>query len=113
MSLQSLSCNFISRVLRNERERRGNRRRKTGRGDRRRKTRGIKLNIKNNMRNRNLMQKKVEYLESMLINLERIVKTQEPIEVYVTSIRKGLDLVDEIRDLIDAESMTPNEINKF
>jgi hypothetical protein len=65
------------------------------------------------MRNRNLMQKKVEYLESMLINLERIVKTQEPIEVYVTSIRKGLDLVDEIRDLIDAESMTPNEINKF
>jgi hypothetical protein len=84
-----------------------------GRGDRRRKTRGIKLNIKNNMRNRNLMQKKVEYLESMLINLERIVKTQEPIEVYITSIRKGLDLVDEIRDLIDAESMTPNEINKF
>jgi hypothetical protein len=65
------------------------------------------------MRNRNLMQKKVEYLESMLINLERIVKTQEPIGVYVTSIRKGLDLVDEIRDLIDAESMTPNEINKF
>jgi hypothetical protein len=82
-------------------------------GGRRSKTIGKKLNIKNNMRNRNLMQKKVEYLESMLINLERIVKTQEPIEVYVTSIRKGLDLVDEIRDLIDAESMTPNEINKF
>jgi ribosomal protein S13 len=84
-----------------------------GWGGRRSKTIDRKLNIKNNMRNRNLMQKKVEYLESMLINLERIVKTQEPIEVYVTSIRKGLDLVDEIRDLIDAESMTPNEINKF
>jgi hypothetical protein len=100
--------------LRNERERGGSRRRKTGvGGGRRSKTIDRKLNIKNNMRNRNLMQKKVEYLESMLINLERIVKTQEPIEVYVTSIRKGLDLVDEIRDLIDAESMTPNEINKF
>jgi ribosomal protein S13 len=99
--------------LRNERERGGSRRRKTGVGGRRSKTIDRKLNIKNNMRNRNLMQKKVEYLESMLINLERIVKTQEPIEVYVTSIRKGLDLVDEIRDLIDAESMTPNEINKF
>jgi hypothetical protein len=65
------------------------------------------------MRNRNLIQKKVEYLENILINLERIVKTQEPIEIYISSIQKGLDLVDEIRDLIEAESITPNEINRY
>ena len=40
------------------------------------------------MRNRSLMQKKVEYLESTLINLQRIVKTQEPIEVYIQNIER-------------------------
>jgi hypothetical protein len=59
------------------------------------------------------MQKKVEYLESTLINLQRIVKTQEPIEVYIQNIEKGLDVVEDLKSMIEAEPMSPNEVNKF
>jgi hypothetical protein len=59
------------------------------------------------------MQKKVEYLESTLINLQRIVKTQEPIEVYIQNIEKGLEIVEDLKSMIEAESMSPNEVNRF
>jgi hypothetical protein len=59
------------------------------------------------------MQKKVEYLESTLINLQRIVKTQEPIEIYTQNIEKGLEIVDDLKSMIEAEPLSPNEVNKF
>jgi hypothetical protein len=59
------------------------------------------------------MQKKVEYLESTLINLQRIVKTKEPVEVYIQNIEKGLDVVEDLKSMIEAEPMSPNEVNKF
>jgi hypothetical protein len=59
------------------------------------------------------MQKKVEYLESTLINLQRIVKTQEPIEVYIQNIEKGLDVIEDLKSMIEAEPLSPNEVNKF
>jgi hypothetical protein len=59
------------------------------------------------------MQKKVEYLESTLINLQRIVKTQEPIEVYIQNIEKGLEVVEDLKSMIEAEPLSPNEVNKF
>jgi hypothetical protein len=59
------------------------------------------------------MQKKVEYLESTLINLQRIVKTQEPIEIYIQNIQKGLDVVEDLKSMIEAEPLSPNEVNKF
>ena len=65
------------------------------------------------MRNRSLMQKKVEYLESTLINLQRIVKTKEPVEVYLQNIEKGLEVVEDLKSMIEAEPMSPNEVNKF
>jgi len=65
------------------------------------------------MRNRSLMQKKVEYLESTLINLQRIVKTKEPVEVYLQNIEKGLDVVEDLKSMIEAEPMSPNEVNRF
>jgi hypothetical protein len=65
------------------------------------------------MRNRSLMQKKVEYLESTLINLQRIVKTQEPIEVYIQNIEKGLEVIEDIKSMIEAEPLSPGEVNKF
>lgn len=65
------------------------------------------------MRNRNLMQKKVEYLESTLINLQRIVQTQEPLEVYIQNIKKGLDVVEDLRSMIESEPLSPNEVNRF
>ena len=65
------------------------------------------------MRNRNLMQKKVEYLESTLINLQRIVKTKEPVEVYLQNIEKGLEVIEDIKSMIEAEPLSPNEVNRF
>jgi hypothetical protein len=65
------------------------------------------------MRNRQLMQKKVEYLEATLVNLQRIVQTQEPIDIYIQNIRKGLDIIEDLRSMIEAEPLSPNEINKF
>jgi hypothetical protein len=59
------------------------------------------------------MQKKVEYLESTLINLQRIVKTQEPVEVYIQNIEKGLEIVEDLKSMIEAEPMSPNEVNRF
>jgi hypothetical protein len=59
------------------------------------------------------MQKKVEYLESTLINLQRIVKTQEPVEVYIQNIEKGLDVIEDLKSMIEAEPLSPNEVNKF
>jgi hypothetical protein len=59
------------------------------------------------------MQKKVEYLESTLINLQRIVKTQEPVEVYIQNIEKGLVVIEDLKSMIEAEPMSPNEVNRF
>jgi hypothetical protein len=59
------------------------------------------------------MQKKVEFLESTLINLQRIVKTKEPVEVYIQNIEKGLEVVEDIKSMIEAEPLSPNEVNRF
>jgi hypothetical protein len=59
------------------------------------------------------MQKKVEYLESTLINLQRIVKTKEPVEVYLQNIEKGLEVIEDIKSMIEAEPLSPNEVNRF
>jgi hypothetical protein len=65
------------------------------------------------MRNRNLMQKKIETIESILINLQRIVNTQEPVEVYRNNIEKGLEIIEDVKSMIEAEPLSPNEVNKF
>jgi hypothetical protein len=65
------------------------------------------------MKNRSLMQKKIDQLESTLINLQRIVKTQEPINVYVENTIKGLDIIEDLKSMIEAEPLSSNEINKF
>lgn len=65
------------------------------------------------MRNRNLIQKKVDVLESTLINLRRIVQTQEPISTYNSNINQGLEILEELRSMIEAEPFSPNELNKI
>jgi len=65
------------------------------------------------MRNRNLIDKKLENLESTLTNLQRIVNTQESIEVYKINIGKALGLVDDLRSMVEGEPMSPGEINRF
>ena len=65
------------------------------------------------MRNRELMLKKVETIEAILINLQRIVNTQEPVEVYRKNVDKGLGIVEDMKSMIEAEPLAPNEINRL
>ena len=63
------------------------------------------------MRNRNLIYKKINSLESTLTNLKRIVNTQEPIESYKINLNKAQGLVEDVRGLIENQPMDPSEIN--
>lgn len=65
------------------------------------------------MRNRQLMQKKVEYLESSLINLQRMVKTGSPVKDFISEIGRDLDLIEDLKSMIEAEPLSPGEINKI
>jgi hypothetical protein len=65
------------------------------------------------MRNRNIMNSKLDNLETTLINLQRIVNTQEPIKVYKQNINKAIDLIEDLRGMVEMEPMSPNEINKY
>jgi hypothetical protein len=65
------------------------------------------------MRNRQLMQKKVEYLESSLVNLQRMVKTGSPVKDFIFEIGKDLDLIEDIKSMIESEPLSPGEINKI
>ena len=65
------------------------------------------------MRNRNLVNRKLENLEATLINLQRIVNTQEPIEAYRININRGLSLIEELKDMVEGEPMSPSEINRM
>lgn len=65
------------------------------------------------MRNRNLINRKLENLESILITLTRIVNTQQPIETYKVNIGKALATVEELKDMVEMEPMGPREINKI
>lgn len=63
------------------------------------------------MRNRNLIDRRLDELESIFINLERIINTQEPLEVYKAGIAKGLDKIGEIKGYIEAEPISGRELN--
>tara|TARA_R110000744_G_C19317096_1_gene557273 strand:+ start:1367 stop:1570 length:204 start_codon:yes stop_codon:yes gene_type:complete len=64
------------------------------------------------MRNRNLLFKKLENLETTLITLNSIVNRQAPIETYRSNIVKAQSLVEEIQDMVEREPMESNEINR-
>jgi len=63
------------------------------------------------MRNRELIYRKLEALETTLINLQRIVNTQEPIEAYKANIIKAQGLADDIRTVIEREPRSAQELN--
>lgn len=65
------------------------------------------------MKNRENIYRLIETLEGQLNNLKYIVNTQQPIEVYIQTLEKSLELTDNIRTFIDIEDFTPNEINKY
>jgi len=63
------------------------------------------------MKNRETVNRKLEKLDHILINLQRIVNTQEPITTYKEAIEKGQDVVDEIRSMIEREPRSAYEQN--
>ena len=65
------------------------------------------------MRNRNLITKKIDNLETTLITLQQIVNRQSPIETYKANIIKAQGYVVDIKDLVEAENFTDNELNKY
>ena len=65
------------------------------------------------MRNRNLLHKKLDNLDSTLITLQQIVNRQSPIETYKININRAQGIVEEIRDVVENEPMASNELNKI
>lgn len=65
------------------------------------------------MRNRNVFNQKLDNLEATLATLNHIVNTQSPIESYRSNLVKAQGLVEDIRDMVEAEPMAPNELNRF
>jgi len=65
------------------------------------------------MRNRNLINKKLDLLETTLITLQQIVNRQSPIESYKTNIIKAQGIVEDLKDMVEREEMGSNEINRI
>jgi len=65
------------------------------------------------MRNRNLINKKLDSLETTLITLQQIVNRQSPIESYKTNIIKAQGIVEEVRSMVEREEMGSNELNRL
>jgi hypothetical protein len=63
------------------------------------------------MRNRELIYRRLESLEHTLINLQRIVNTQEPIESYKANIIKAQGIVDDVRTMVEREPRSAQEQN--
>tara|TARA_R110001592_G_scaffold285424_3_gene553831 strand:- start:13457 stop:13621 length:165 start_codon:yes stop_codon:yes gene_type:complete len=52
-------------------------------------------------------------LETTLITLRQIVNRQSPIESYKVNIVKAQGIVEDIKDMIENEPMSPGEMNKI
>lgn len=65
------------------------------------------------MRNRNLINNKLDNLEATLNTLQQIVNRQSPIETYKVNLGRAKGLVEDIRSMVEAENMSPSEINKI
>ena len=62
------------------------------------------------MRNRDLITRKLDQLETTLITLEQIVNRQEPIEIYKSDINKAQSLIEEMKSMVEMEPMSSDEL---
>jgi len=62
------------------------------------------------MRNRDLITRKLDQLETTLITLEQIVNRQEPIEIYKSNINKAQNLIEEMKSMVEMEPMSSGEL---
>jgi hypothetical protein len=63
------------------------------------------------MRYRDVINRKLDALDSTLANLSRIVNTREPISVYKENINRAEGIVEEVRSMIENEPFSPQEQN--
>ena len=63
------------------------------------------------MRNRSTILRKLEQLGGVIRILKGIVNRQEPIETYIININKAENLLEEVMDFVETESMSPQERN--
>ena len=63
------------------------------------------------MRYRDIINRKLDTLDSTLANLSRIVNTREPINVYKENINRAEGIVEEVRSMIENEPFSPQEQN--
>jgi uncharacterized membrane protein len=63
------------------------------------------------MINRELINRKLDNLDHTLITLQRITKTNEPIETYNSNIQKAHDLVEDIKSMVEREPQSSRETN--
>ena len=61
------------------------------------------------MRYRNRTNSLLEKLDGRLQGLKRIVNRQEPIDTYINAIENAQSIVDELKSIIEAEPIAPNE----
>ena len=59
------------------------------------------------MRNRTVILRKLEQLGGVIRVLKGIVNRQEPIESYIININKAENLLEEVMDFVETESMSP------
>lgn len=61
------------------------------------------------MRYRNRTNSLLEKLDGRLQSLKRIVNRQEPIDTYINTIEQAQLLVEELKSIVEAEPIAPNE----
>lgn len=61
------------------------------------------------MRYRNRTNSLLEKLDGRLQSLKRIVQRQEPIDSYLKTIDDTQSIVEELKSIIEAEPLAPNE----
>lgn len=69
--------------------------------------------INKHMRNRELINRKLENLESNLAKMNFMLKRQSSIEEFNVIVENSRELIETIKSFVSMEPMSPNEINKI
>ncbi len=64
------------------------------------------------MRNRDSIIRNLELIEGKLTDLKRIVNTQEPINLYLSTIDIALNSVENVKGWIEDEELSQNELSR-
>ena len=62
------------------------------------------------MRNRNLYFAKIESIEGKMKTLQMMVKMGQPIQEFITTAQQIEELLQDMKDMISREVISPNEI---